>query len=53
MIANLWWPNVVIFVVVTGFQLLRIAAEERVLVATSDYETYKQKVRWRLVPGLY
>ena len=52
-IANFWWPNVVILVVVTGFQLLRISAEERVLVATSDYETYKEKVRWRLVPGLY
>jgi len=38
---------------VTVFQVLRIQAEERVLAATSDYESYRRAVRWRLVPGLY
>jgi len=52
-IANFWWPNLVIFGMQCAFQVLRIAAEERVLVATSDYASYKERVRWRLVPGLY
>ena len=52
-VANFWSYNVAILAIVTTFQVLRIAAEERVLVATSDYASYKERVRWRLVPGLY
>ncbi len=52
-LANLWWPNVVIFAVVTCFQVLRIASEERVLSATSDYAGYRAEVRWRLVPRVF
>lgn len=52
-LANLWWYNSAILVTVTVFQVLRIQAEERVLAATSDYESYRRAVRWRLVPGLY
>jgi len=52
-IANLWWFNVAMIALVTVFQLMRISAEERVLVATSDYESYRERVRWRLLPGLY
>lgn len=51
--SNLWWYNVVIFVLISLFQILRIEAEERVLVATTGYGEYKERVRWRLVPGLY
>lgn len=52
-IANLWWYNIALVVTITVFQLARIAAEERVLTATSDYAAYKERVRWRLIPGLY
>ena len=52
-VANFWWFNVATIVIVTIFQVLRIGAEERVLVATSDYAVYKAKVRWRLLPGVY
>lgn len=52
-IANFWWPNLLIFAVQCVFQMYRIEAEERVLVETSDYASYKERVRWRLVPGLY
>jgi protein-S-isoprenylcysteine O-methyltransferase Ste14 len=52
-LANLWWYNALVLVLVTVFQVLRIQAEERVLAATSDYESYRRSVRWRLVPGLY
>ncbi len=40
-LANLWWYNTVILVTVTVFQVLRIQAEERVLAATSDFESYR------------
>ncbi len=52
-VANLWWYNVLILVVVTAFQMLRIQAEERVLAATCDYDSYRARVRWRLLPGVY
>lgn len=52
-IANFWWPNAAIVLVVTVFQVFRIQAEERVLSATSDYEGYRSRVRWRLLPGVF
>jgi protein-S-isoprenylcysteine O-methyltransferase Ste14 len=53
LLANLWWWNAMVFATVVAFQLLRIQAEERVLRATSDYDAYASRVRWRLVPGIY
>lgn len=53
LLANLTWWNGFVFATVVVFQVLRIQAEERVLRATSDYESYASRVRWRLVPGLY
>lgn len=52
-IANVWWPNLAILLVVTAFQVLRIQSEERVLSATSNYEAYSARVRWRLFPGVF
>lgn len=52
-IANLWWYNTALIVAITVFQVFRISAEERVLTETGDYAAYKERVRWRLVPGLY
>jgi protein-S-isoprenylcysteine O-methyltransferase Ste14 len=52
-IANLWWFNISVFIAVTLFQVLRIAAEERILTETSEYASYKERVRWRLLPGIY
>ena len=51
--GNLWWVNIVIYATAIAFQVLRIRAEERVLGESSDYSSYKERVRWRLVPGLY
>ena len=45
--------NVGILVVAIGSQLLRIAAEERVLCGDETYRAYSRQVRYRLVPGLY
>ncbi len=52
-VANFSWFNLAILMVVQGFQLLRIEAEERVLRDSSDYASYRSRVRWRLLPGLY
>jgi protein-S-isoprenylcysteine O-methyltransferase Ste14 len=42
-------------VVSTGYLAVAIPWEERSLVATfgADYEAYRRKVRWRMIPGLY
>lgn len=53
LLANLWWWNAFVFATVLIFQILRIQAEERVLRATSEYDTYARRVRWRLLPGVY
>ncbi len=53
LMTNLWWPNLAIYAVAFTGQMMRIRAEERVLSETSDYQTYKARVRWRLLPGVY
>jgi protein-S-isoprenylcysteine O-methyltransferase Ste14 len=44
-----------LFAVVSGlYVLLAIPFEERSLMRTSDaYQRYRERVRWKLVPGLY
>jgi protein-S-isoprenylcysteine O-methyltransferase Ste14 len=52
-LAN-WSPlNLTLLLIVTGCQVFRIRAEERVLTDSDDYAEYAQRVRWRLVPGLF
>lgn len=46
--------NILIFVGYVFFTVLRIKLEESLLISTSDeYITYKNRVRYRLVPGVY
>ena len=45
--------NVSILVVAVGAQLLRVAAEERLLRGDVTYRAYCDQVRYRLIPGLY
>jgi protein-S-isoprenylcysteine O-methyltransferase Ste14 len=45
--------NVGILVVAVGGQLVRIAAEERVLRGDETYRAYCEQVSYRLIPGLY
>lgn len=45
--------NAAIGVATLTCQVFRMRAEERVLSATSDYNEYRARVRWRLVPGVY
>lgn len=43
------WPVLVALPLV----MLRVAAEERLLVASFAWCTYREQVRWRLLPGLW
>ena len=45
--------NVVIYAIGWWAQILRLLAEERLLEQDPDYAAYMQKVRWRLIPGLF
>ncbi len=45
--------NAAIIVVQSVFQLVRIHHEEAVLSADPEYEAYRGRVRWRLVPLIY
>ena len=45
--------NLCIYVASWSAQLLRIQAEERVLMEDPAYQQYADQVRFRLIPGLY
>jgi protein-S-isoprenylcysteine O-methyltransferase Ste14 len=48
---SLW--NAFVLVCCWSFQLVRINAEERLLSADPTYTAYRERVRWRLLPGVY
>jgi protein-S-isoprenylcysteine O-methyltransferase Ste14 len=52
-LANPGWSNAFVLGLATGLQLWRIEREERVLARDPIYLAYRQKVRARLIPGLY
>jgi len=45
--------NVLLYLVSWAIQVLRIRAEEAILIEDAAYASYSSRVRWRLVPGLY
>ena len=48
-----WWSFIPIFAMIAAF-VARIPAEERVLRdGLPGYSEYTQRVRWRLVPGIW
>lgn len=49
--AELW--NALVLVFVTGCNIGRAVAEERLLATSSQYEAYRSRVRWRLFPGVW
>lgn len=48
---SLW--NVVIYAAAWSLLIARIFAEERVLSGNAEYRTYMDRVRYRLVPGVF
>jgi protein-S-isoprenylcysteine O-methyltransferase Ste14 len=45
--------NLLVLALTTACNIGRIAAEERVLSRDSDYQEYRQRVRWRAIPHLW
>ncbi|MFQ6019078.1 MAG: methyltransferase family protein [Kiloniellaceae bacterium] len=53
MVNNLSLYNVAIFVVATGFQVLRVINEETFLSRYGEYSAYAKRTRWRLIPLIW
>ena len=45
--------NMVIYAIGWWAQILRILAEERLLSKDPEYAAYMERVKWRLIPGLF
>ena len=45
--------NVLVMVFVTGCNVGRARAEDRMLATSDQYDAYRRRVRWRLVPGVW
>jgi protein-S-isoprenylcysteine O-methyltransferase Ste14 len=45
--------NLLVVVAATGFNVCRVRAEERVLWTNSAHASYRARVRWRMLPGLW
>ena len=45
--------NLAIYVIGWSAQILRLRAEERLLAEDPAYRAYLDRVRWRLIPGIY
>lgn len=45
--------NVVVMLLVCGCDIGRALAEERLLLASTIYDDYRRRVRWRLIPGVW
>lgn len=51
--ANFSTRNIIVYVVAWTFQLARILEEEKLLKQDDAYRAFSEKVRYRLVPGLF
>ena len=47
----LW--NILVMVLACGCNIGRVLTEERLLGTSADYAAYRQRVRWRLLPGVW
>jgi len=45
--------NAIIYASVTAIHVIRIGREERVLVQDPAYQEFKERVRYRLIPGIF
>ena len=53
LVGNFSWLTLGMYLTIVTAQVARIRAEQKLLMATTDYAEYSDRVRWRLVPGLY
>jgi protein-S-isoprenylcysteine O-methyltransferase Ste14 len=52
-LPNLGWQNLLVVLVLWSLQTGRILREEKVLVKDATYRRYADKVRYRLLPGVF
>ena len=45
--------NALVMLVASGCNVGRAVAEDRVLATNKDYDAYRRRVRWRLLPGVW
>ena len=45
--------NFTVYAIITLFQIHRILREERILALTPEYRDYLERVRYRLIPGIF
>jgi protein-S-isoprenylcysteine O-methyltransferase Ste14 len=53
LLVNFSLRNVLVLATLYTAQVVRIVLEERLLSADAEYRSYKRRVRWRLIPGLF
>jgi protein-S-isoprenylcysteine O-methyltransferase Ste14 len=53
LLTNVSGRNVIVYFITYFFQVSRILAEERVLSEDAAYREYRDRVRFRLVPGIF
>ena len=52
-LQNISAMNVVILVAIYAADIYRILAEEKILSEDHGYQTYKSRVKWRLIPFVW
>lgn len=52
-LAEVWWGSLCALLIVIASIAYRICSEERFLSRDEGYLSYKQQVRWRLLPGVW
>jgi protein-S-isoprenylcysteine O-methyltransferase Ste14 len=53
LLQNMTLANAVIYTLFVAFELLRVVAEERVLLQDPVYASYARRTRWRVLPLIY
>jgi protein-S-isoprenylcysteine O-methyltransferase Ste14 len=51
--ANLNWQNLLVYASLYVAQIIRIFREERLLMQNATYRAYAEKVRYRLIYGVF
>lgn len=53
LVANPTWWNLALYVLCDGLQVVRLLAEERLLVRDEHYLAYRARVPYRLIPSVF
>ena len=52
-IADIWWGSALAILASAAALVLRIRIEESLLNRAAEYQAYADRVRYRLIPGLW